>query len=170
MKNKNFTATIEVAKSPQEVFNHLTNDVANWWGGSDLTGSSKQLNDEFIIDHPGTHYSKQQLIEVIADQKIVWLVTESKLSWLQKDTGEWTNTKMIFEIISKGDKTVLRFTHEGLIPEKECYEKCEQGWNMVIQDWLFNFITTGEIKIYLHYKKKKNFNRSISANIRTGKE
>jgi len=155
MENKNFTATIAVAKSPQDVFSHITNDVAKWWGGKDLEGSSKKLNDEFIVHHPGAHYSKQKLIEVIPDKKIVWLVTESKLNWLQNDMEEWTNTKMIFEIIAKGDKTALYFTHEGLIPEKECYEKCEQGWNMVIKDWLFNFITTGVIKIYLHHIKMK---------------
>jgi len=155
MENKNFTATIAVAKSPQDVFSHVTKDVAKWWGGKDLEGSSKKLNDEFIVHHPGAHYSKQKLIEVIPDKKIVWLVTESKLNWLQNDMEEWTNTKMIFEIIAKGDNTALYFTHEGLIPEKECYEKCEQGWNMVIKDWLFNFITTGVIKIYLHHIKMK---------------
>ena len=36
MENKNFTATIEVAKSPQSVFKSITNDVAKWWGGKDL--------------------------------------------------------------------------------------------------------------------------------------
>jgi uncharacterized protein YndB with AHSA1/START domain len=141
MENKNFTATIEVAKSPQSVFKCITNDVAKWWGGKDLTGNSKKLNDEFIINHPGAHFSKQKLIEVVPGKKIVWLVTDSKLYWLKKDQHEWANTKMIFEIITKGRKTVLHFTHEGLVPEKECYAMCEQGWNMVIKDYLFNFIT-----------------------------
>jgi len=144
MENKNFTATIEVAKSPQSVFKSITNDVAKWWGGKDLQGNSTKLNDEFIINHPGTHYSKQKLVEVIPDKKIVWLVTEGILHWLQNDKHEWTNTKMIFEITTKGDKTVLHFTHEGLVPEKECYAKCEQGWTMVIKDYLFNFITEGK--------------------------
>ena len=143
MEIKNFTATIEVFKSPLEVFNHITNDVAKWWGGRDLEGNSKKLNDEFIINHPGAHYSKQKLVEVVRGKKIVWLVTDSTLYWLKKDQHEWASTKMIFEITTKGDKTVLHFTHEGLVPEKECYTMCEQGWNMVIKDWLFNFITDG---------------------------
>ena len=141
---ENFTATIEVSKSPQEVFNSITNDVAKWWGGKDLKWNSITLNDEFIIHHEGTHYSKQKLVEVIADKKIVWLVTEGTLYWLQNDKNEWTNTKMIFEITTNRDKTILHFTHEGLIPKKECYEKCKQGWTMVIKDWLFHLITDGK--------------------------
>jgi uncharacterized protein YndB with AHSA1/START domain len=141
MENKNFTATIEVAKSPESVFKSITSDVAKWWGGKDFEGSSKKLNDEFIIHHPGAHYSKQKLVEVVPGKKIVWFVTESTLYWLKKDQHEWANTKMIFEISTKGNKTILHFTHEGLVPEKECYAKCEQGWSMVIKDWLFHFIT-----------------------------
>jgi uncharacterized protein YndB with AHSA1/START domain len=142
MGNKHFKATIEVSKSPQDVFKSITNDVAKWWGGKDLEGSSKQLNDEFIISHPGAHYSKQKLVDIVPDERVVWLVTDSTLYWLKKDQHEWTNSKMIFEITAKGDKTILHFTHEGLVPEKECYAMCEQGWNTVIKDYLFNFITT----------------------------
>lgn len=143
MNTRDFTATIEATKRPEDVFNYLT-DVSKWWGGKDLEGESKKLNDEFIIHHKGAHYSKQKLVEVVPGKKIVWLVTESTLNWLKKDQHEWANTKMIFEISAKGDKTVLHFTHEGLVPEKECYLKCEQGWNMVIKDWLFNFIDNGK--------------------------
>ena len=139
---ESFTATIEVTKSPQDVFNCIK-EVPKWWS-KDFEGSSAKLHDEFIIHHPGRHYSKQKLVEVIPDKKIVWLVTESTLPWLQEDKHEWTNTKMIFEITSKEDKTVLQFTHEGLVPEKECYAMCNQGWNKVIKEWLFNFITDGK--------------------------
>jgi len=139
MESKNYTVTIEVPNSPQDIFNRIK-EVSKWWS-KDLEGSSTKLNDEFIIHHPGRHYSKQKLIEVIPDKKVVWLVTESKLNWLEKDKDEWTNTRMVFEISAKGNKTVLHFTHEGLVPEKKCYARCEKGWNMIIKDWLYNFIT-----------------------------
>jgi hypothetical protein len=141
MQNKGYTATVELARSPEDVFNHI-NDVSKWWS-KDFEGSSTKINDEFVICHPDRHYSKQKLIEVIPGKKVVWLVTDSKLNWLKKDKHEWTNTKMIFEITPKGDKTSLHFTHAGLVPEKECYTMCEQGWNMVIKERLFNFINDG---------------------------
>ncbi|MGN6616135.1 MAG: SRPBCC family protein [Ilyomonas sp.] len=171
MKHNNYTATIEVTQSPKEVFNTI-NNVTKWWS-KDFDGSSTKLNDEFVINHPGQHDSKQKLIEIIPGKKIAWLVTESKLNWLDDNKEEWTNTKMIFEISTNGDKTVLHFTHEGLVPEQECYVQCEKGWNIIIKDWLVHFITVGtpskemekaaEIRNgYLN--DYKNFHRTITVN------
>jgi hypothetical protein len=143
MKKPDYSAAITVDKTPGEVFDSIKS-VSKWWS-KDFEGNSAELNDEFVISHPGRHYSKQKLVELIPGKKVVWLVTDSKLNWLEKDQEEWTNTKMIFEITSKGDKTLLDFTHEGLVPEKECYARCEQGWNMVIKERLFEFITDGKV-------------------------
>ena len=142
---KDFTITVAFEKSPKDIFKAITEDVAKWWGGKDLVGDSTKLNDEFVIHHKGAHYSKQKVVEMTPDKKIVWLVTESELSWLKKDRHEWTSTKMIFELTDKGDKTLLRFTHEGLVPGIECYDTCTRtGWNIVIKDYLFNFIANGK--------------------------
>ncbi|MFT3909085.1 MAG: SRPBCC family protein [Ferruginibacter sp.] len=175
MEKQNITATIEVAQSTTEVFNAIT-DVTKWWS-LDFEGNSTKINDEFIINHPNQHYSKQKLIEFVPAKKIVWLVTDSFLHWLEKDKQEWTNTKMIFEISSKGDKTFLHFTHEGLVPGKECYAMCEKGWTMIITDWLFHFISVGipsaemanaaEIRNSLLKNKmeNKNYHRTITVNV-----
>ena len=143
MESKSFSTTIEVSKSPQDVFSCI-NEVSKWWS-KDFEGSSAKLDDEFVICHPGRHYSKQRLIEVVPYKKIVWFVTESELDWLEKDKTEWTGTKMIFKLTPKEDKTVIDFTHEGLVPEKECYDRCQQGWSVVIKECLFNFITDGKV-------------------------
>ena len=138
MNTKSYTATLEVDQSPGKVFCDICN-VSEWWS-QDFTGHSSKLNDEFIIMHAGAHYSKQRLFEFIPDKKVVWLVTESYLDWLDGNKAEWTNTKLVFELNTAGDKTVLHFTHEGLVPEKECYSRCAEGWDMVIKMWLLNLI------------------------------
>lgn len=144
MGKRDFTATIKIKKSRGDVFRAITNDVAKWWGGKDFHGSSTKLNDEFAIHHPGAHFSKQKLVEVNPRSRVVWLITESKLDWLKVNKEEWTNTKIIFEIKTDGDTTQLRFTHEGLVPEKECYETCTvNGWELVIREWLFHFLEEG---------------------------
>jgi uncharacterized protein YciI len=143
MTDKSYHAAIEVSKSPDEVFQSITKEVPNWWGGREYTGCSIKLNDEFIINHPGAHYSKQKLTEVVQNKKIVWWVEESKLNWLRTQ-DEWTNTRMIFEITHTGYSTILHFTHEGLVPEKESYDTCSKGWNLVIKELLFDFIVNGK--------------------------
>jgi len=139
---ESFSVSIELSQSPQHVFNCIK-DVPNWWS-KDYEGSSKQLDDEFIIHHPGAHFSRQKLVELIPDQKMVWQVTESTLYWLQHNKQEWTNTKMIFELSALGDKTLLHFTHEGLVPENESYTRCAEGWTLVIKERLANYIHHGK--------------------------
>jgi len=142
MKDKSYTATIDVDKSAQHVFDCIR-EVPKWWS-KDFEGKSSNLNDEFVICHPTLHYSKQKLVEVIPNKKVVWFVSESTLDWLEKDQHEWTNTRMVFDISAHDDTTTIHFMHEGLVPDKECFEMCEQGWNMVIKQRLFNYITNGK--------------------------
>lgn len=142
MNEESYTTTIEVRKPVKVVFDCIGN-VPAWWS-NDFEGRSANTGDEFVIHHPGQHYSKQKLTEVVPNEKIVWLVTESTLSWLKKDRHEWTGTQMIFELTSSEEVTQLRFTHEGLDPRKESYGRCSLGWAMVICEQLFNFITTGQ--------------------------
>jgi len=140
--NQSFTVTLELVSSPQRVFECLL-DVSKWWGGKDLVGSTSRLNDEFTITHGDAHYSKQRMIEFIPDRKVVWLITESRLGWLERDKHEWTNTSLVFEISPTEHFTTLHFTHEGLVPDQECYPLCSDGWALVIKDYLFTFITEG---------------------------
>jgi uncharacterized protein YndB with AHSA1/START domain len=148
MNSQSFTATIEVAKPPHEVFECIL-DVSKWWGGKDLKGSTRLLNDEFSIKHGDVHYSKHRMIEVVPDQRVVWLITESRLAWLE-DKHEWTDTRLVFEVTPKGDGAVLHFTHEGLVPAQECYASCSGGWTLVIKDYLFNFISEGRVAAQLY--------------------
>lgn len=140
METKDFTLTLLVNQSPEEVFNAV-NDVRAWWINV-IKGDSKKLNDEFSVHFWNVHYTKQKLVEFVPNKKVVWLVTESKLDFL-KDTNEWQGTRIIFDISKKGDKTELKFTHEGLMPKIECYKECSVAWTEYINKSLLSLITTG---------------------------
>jgi hypothetical protein len=143
MSASNFTTSILVDKTAEEVFNAI-NNVRGWWQG-EIEGNSEKGNDEFSYRMKDIHYSKQQIIESIPNEKITWLVTDSKLSSF-KDKSEWTGTKIIFEITEIDNKTQVRFTHIGLVPVFECYGDCSWAWGALIQESLLSFITTGEGK------------------------
>jgi uncharacterized protein YndB with AHSA1/START domain len=131
---KNFTYSFTSSKKPEEVFEILL-DIPKWWTGKyeeTLKGKSKKVNDEFTFKAGGgAHYSKQKLIELIPNKKIVWLVTDSKLAFIN-DTSEWIGTKICFNISTEGNKTKVTFTHDGLVPEIECYDACSGGWTQYL--------------------------------------
>ena len=141
MNNKDFTTTILVDQTPKEAFDAI-NNVRGWWFG-DIEGRTEKLNDEFTYQFKEFHYSKQRLVEFIPDKKVVWLVTDSSLNFVE-DRDEWTGTKISFEVSPKGDKTEVRFTHEGLVPSQECYDACSNAWGDYIQKSLRSLISTGK--------------------------
>jgi Activator of Hsp90 ATPase homolog 1-like protein len=130
MGKDNFTFSFKTSKMPEEVYTLLL-DIEEWWSGlfeETIKGKSKEVNDEFTFEAGGgAHYSKQKLLELVPYKKIVWLVTESNLIFLN-DPMEWTNTKLSFEISIADGKTLVEFIHEGLVPNFECYDVCSGAW------------------------------------------
>jgi len=138
MSTKDFAYTFTIDQSPKQAFD-VIKDVRSWWSGlysEEIHGHTDQLGEEFTFRAGGdVHYSKQKLVELIPDQRLVWLVTESRLSFLEKQ-NEWTGSKLIFDISRKGNKTEVRFTHQGLVPQIECHGACSDAWTRYLKEKL----------------------------------
>jgi hypothetical protein len=140
MSNQNFTTTFSVYQTPDEAFAAMIN-VRGWWS-DEIEGRTDKLGEEFTYRYEDIHYSKQEITELIPAKKVVWLVLDSSLNFVKNKT-EWNGSKISFDIAKKGDKTEVRFTHVGLIPEFECYNDCSNAWGFYINTSLRSLITTG---------------------------
>lgn len=140
MSKENFTTTIWVDQKPVSAFNAIKNFRA-WWS-EDIKGESDKLNETFFYHYKDVHLCKIKLIEIVPDKKLVYQVVDNQFNFT-KDKTEWIDTKLIFDIVEEGDKTRVQFTHEGLVPEYECYLVCQDAWTSYIQGSLQSLITAG---------------------------
>ena len=141
MKKQDFTTRFTVDQSPEEVFKAI-NNVRGWWSG-EVEGNADRPGAEFTYRYKNMHKSTQRVTEFVPGKKVVWHVTEAELTFV-KDKAEWMGTDIVFEIVRKGGKTELRFTHVGLVPAFECYGGCSGAWGALVGTNLRNLITTGK--------------------------
>ena len=157
MDDRDFTTSIEVDQTPQEVFDAIDN-VRGWWS-EEIKGDTGELNAEFIYHYRDVHISKMKIIEFIPDKRVVWLVLDNHFNFTE-DKSEWTGNKIIFEIAEKDNKTQLQFTQEGLVPAYECYDVCHDAWSNYIKNSLRSLITTGNGQPNLK-EKEGEFNEEL---------
>ncbi len=138
-----YSSTFLVDQNSQTVFNAIKNFRA-WWS-EEIEGSTDQLNEIFFYHYKEVHLCKIKLVEMIVDTKLVYQVIDNQFSFVQ-NKNEWINTRLIFEITNENGKTKVKFTHEGLVPEYECYNVCNDAWTSYIQGSLKSLIETGKGK------------------------
>jgi|ERR1700752_2371453 len=141
MTTTDFTAAIMVTQTPKEAFNAIKN--FRFWWSEEIEGNTDQLNEVFFYHYKDIHLCKIKLIEMVPDKKLVYQVIDNQFNFI-KDKSEWVNTKLVFEISNEGSETKVQFTHEGLVPEYECYNVCFDAWTGYIKKSLYNLITTGK--------------------------
>jgi hypothetical protein len=157
MTTPDFTTTLQVDQSPKEAFDAIKN-MRGWWSAG-IEGDTDRLNDEFVYHYKDIHYCKMKLIELVTDQKVVWLVLDNYFKFTE-DKSEWKGTKLVFDILKKDNQTEIRFTHEGLVPQYECYQICREAWTNYICNSLHDLITTG--KGQPNPKEEDGFNTQLA--------
>jgi hypothetical protein len=141
MSDQNYTTSILVDQSPEEVFAAI-NNVRGWWS-EEIEGDTDRLGAEFKFHQEDLHRSAHKITEFVPGKKVVWHTTDSYISFV-KDKTEWKDTDVVFEIARKDGKTELRFTHVGLVPAIQCYGNCSGAWGFYINESLRSLITTGK--------------------------
>ena len=138
---ESYATSFRVDQSPAEVFEAVTN-VRGWWS-QEIEGGTERLGDEFTYHYQDVHRCRIKLVEVVPNERVVWHVLDNYFNFT-KDKAEWIDTKVRFEISPVGNKTELRFTHVGLVPDYECYDVCQDAWGAYISGSLRSLIATGK--------------------------
>src|SRR5580765_2419443 len=141
MTAESYRTAFTVEQSADEAFAAI-NDVRSWWTG-EIDGPTDTLGAEFTYRYRDLHDSRQAITELARGRRVVWDVVEGYLGFVGK-ADEWKGAQIVFELVPHGDGTEVRFTHEGLSPDRECYDSCSGGWDAFIQGNLRRFIATGE--------------------------
>jgi len=139
MNTQDYHKRITTTVSAEEAFKKIS-DVRAWWTAN-IKGSAKNLSDVFTMWAGESTVVTLQVVEVVPNKKWVWLVTDGQMLWL-KDTTEWKNTQIVFEISEGDHQTRIDMTHVGLVPAVECYNVCDDGWNRHLED-LATWVETG---------------------------
>lgn len=140
MTDHAFTTSFTVDQSPDQVVTAIA-DVRGWWS-EEITGSADKVGDRFVHSVLDLHRCELAVTELVPGQKVVWTVLDNHFSFT-RDPAEWKGTDIVFEVNRTGDRTDVRFTHVGLVPQFECFEVCVDGWTTYL-DSLRALIATGK--------------------------
>ena len=143
--NDDFTAAFAVDQSPRDVFDAI-NNVRGWWG-KEVEGSNDRVGDEFTFRVQDIHLSTLRVVERVPNAKVMWLVLENHMNFVE-DQSEWVGTTISFAIARNGDQTEVRFAHQGLVPQFECFAVCSNAWGSLMHSSLPKLITTGTGRPY----------------------
>ncbi len=61
------------------------------------------------------------------------------------EPDEWLGTTLSFRFCDEGDETRLDFVHHGIVPELDCFEACEGGWNFFLRRSLRQLVELGRL-------------------------
>ncbi len=143
MSNSSYTTSFSIDRTPEEVFDAIT-DVRSWWM-TKIDGDNRTVGAEFSYRVPGVHYCTMRVTELVPGEKVVWQVVDNHMSFIE-DQSEWKGTEIRFELFREDGATRLRFTHDGLVPSYECFDVCRNAWTFYVGDSLRSLAATGEGK------------------------
>ncbi len=143
MTKQDYRLSISAPVSALDAYNKIA-CVSEWWA-KDFEGSARNFGDVFTVrfgEGFGGTFVDFKITEAVPGSKVVWHVTNCYLPWL-KDKTEWNGTDVVFEVSASQSETTVTMTHEGLVPEVECFDSCIQGWNRYFGQSFRQFLTDG---------------------------
>lgn len=85
-----------------------------------------------------------EVSEAIQNRSLVWKVAEANhdLEGITKK-DEWRGTTIKWNIVEYETGSKVTLTHQGLVPELECFDICQAGWGYFLGS-LKDYLETGK--------------------------
>jgi hypothetical protein len=141
MDNQDYAVAFTVNQSPEAVFDAI-NDVRGWWSQA-VRGETDRLGAVFYHHYKDVHRCTLEITEFAPGKRVVWRVLHNDFDFIE-DRTEWNGSDIVFDIVAKGDRTEVRFTHRGLAPAWECFDLCSNAWGHYVTGSLRKRIATGK--------------------------
>ena len=139
MTETNYTTRFVVNAPPDKVLAAISNPRA-WWSTS-IEGVTDRVGSVWYYHFRDIHRCTIKVTEAAAG-RVAWHVLDNSFNFIA-DKSEWIDTRIVFDIVGRGDSTEVRFTHVGLVPSYECYEICDNAWGTYVGS-LKSLIATGQ--------------------------
>ena len=112
---------IPIKAAPAKVFAAIATSegLRSWWTADSKTEDKVAGKAEFGFDRRGTVF-RMKIEKLELDRRLLWSC--------HGDPPEWAGTTLLWELTSKGDVTILRFTHGNWKSANDYYAMCNSTW------------------------------------------
>ena len=145
MTEQNYRRTISVSATPEQSYVALTTGYARWWTPTEDVFAAIGDRIKFTFP-PSVSYWTLEATRLVPNRSVELVCVEALHKILDKPQApetEWLGSRLVFNIESRDEQTLVHFDHEGLTPKLDCFEVCEAGWNQFFASSLKSYLDTG---------------------------
>ncbi|GAA0465538.1 hypothetical protein GCM10009096_02680 [Parasphingorhabdus litoris] len=145
MTSQNYKRIITVEADARKAYWALTQGMHKWWTTPDAPMVTVGDRSTFSFP-PGNGYWTFEATILNPNQCVEMICVDAlhlHEGMPKEIETEWLDTRVRWDIHSKGDNTEIAIEHQGLIPQLHCYEICEAGWDMFFVESLKAYLNTG---------------------------
>jgi uncharacterized protein YndB with AHSA1/START domain len=143
---RHYSKDVTIAAPAAVVYRAITSPegLRGWWTTTCEVGTGVGAQSIFRF---GQTHNVMRVVSLQPDAEVRWECVEQHhhASGQLTRTDEWAGTSVVFRLVAVSPSTtLLHVEHIGLVPELECYDICNTGWNHFLGTSLKGFVETGK--------------------------
>lgn len=126
---------LNIKTNSEKVFDAITTreGLSNWW--TTATEARPELGSIVTFRFRPSYYNEMKIVNLEKNEKVEWECI--------KGDPQWIGTKLIFNIESQNNATILRFFHTGWKEATDFFAACNYHWGLYLKS-LKTYLETGK--------------------------